>query len=337
MKLKKERGITLIALIVTIIVLMILAGVSINLLFGQYGIITRAIEARDATKIGEYKEKIDLIRLDLQMMDPDYEAPTKAQMKTEFDENQKTWVATTRFIIDKGMEKLELTTKEGYIFYITETTTEYKGKGEVVDTSALESADVIEIKLTEQLTNTNKVQITDLSGKDYYEIKYQIGSTEGEWQDINSGDIVDVAYGTTIYAKLVYGSDSGVIHKLVISNTSPTIVAKTVDTTNMVRKTNKSLADLFEITWGSDGTGTVEYKVTGNLTFNNTSFSNTNISNISDLELGTYNVLCTITSPSNEVVSATNENVKITTLSNTTVADACNTQVDAKAIYSSYD
>ena len=38
---KKERGITLIALVITIIVLLILAGVSIAMLTGNNGILTR--------------------------------------------------------------------------------------------------------------------------------------------------------------------------------------------------------------------------------------------------------------------------------------------------------
>ena len=43
----KERGITLIALVVTIVVLLILAGVSINALFGDSGIINKAKDAQN--------------------------------------------------------------------------------------------------------------------------------------------------------------------------------------------------------------------------------------------------------------------------------------------------
>ena len=51
-KLKEElkygkKGITLISLVVTIIVLIILASVSINLLFGENGLITMAQKAKD--------------------------------------------------------------------------------------------------------------------------------------------------------------------------------------------------------------------------------------------------------------------------------------------------
>lgn len=42
---KKEKGITLVALVVTIVVLLILAGVSISLVIGQNGIVTRAQDA----------------------------------------------------------------------------------------------------------------------------------------------------------------------------------------------------------------------------------------------------------------------------------------------------
>ena len=47
---RKDRGITLIALVVTIIVLLILAGISISMLTGQNGILNRASEAKEKNK-----------------------------------------------------------------------------------------------------------------------------------------------------------------------------------------------------------------------------------------------------------------------------------------------
>ena len=43
---KNNKGITLVALVVTIVVLLILAGVSINLVLGDNGIIAKAKEAQ---------------------------------------------------------------------------------------------------------------------------------------------------------------------------------------------------------------------------------------------------------------------------------------------------
>ena len=55
---RKEKGITLIALVITIIVLLILAGVSIAMLTGQNGILTQAQNASKQTDIGKEKEQI---------------------------------------------------------------------------------------------------------------------------------------------------------------------------------------------------------------------------------------------------------------------------------------
>ena len=45
-KLKKNNGITLIALVITIIVLLILAAITISALTGENGLLSKAIEAR---------------------------------------------------------------------------------------------------------------------------------------------------------------------------------------------------------------------------------------------------------------------------------------------------
>lgn len=57
---RKNKGITLIALIVTIIVLLILAGISIIMLTGQNGILNRAGEAKEKTGIAQIDESVKL-------------------------------------------------------------------------------------------------------------------------------------------------------------------------------------------------------------------------------------------------------------------------------------
>ena len=59
--LKNNKGITLIALVITIIVLLILAGVSIAMLTGDNGVLSRASSAKVANKLGEVKDEISLI------------------------------------------------------------------------------------------------------------------------------------------------------------------------------------------------------------------------------------------------------------------------------------
>ncbi len=64
---KSDKGITLVALVVTIIVLLILAGVSINLVAGSNGILGRAQKAVDLNNMVKIKEEIELKIAELQM------------------------------------------------------------------------------------------------------------------------------------------------------------------------------------------------------------------------------------------------------------------------------
>ena len=80
-KLKEElkygkKGITLISLVVTIIVLLILAGVTIATLTGDNGILTRATEAKNKTEESSDIEKIRLAITETQMGDIGYQELT---------------------------------------------------------------------------------------------------------------------------------------------------------------------------------------------------------------------------------------------------------------------
>ncbi len=55
---RKEKGITLIALVVTIVVLLILAGISVSMLTGEDGLIKQSQKAKEETEKAEEKEKI---------------------------------------------------------------------------------------------------------------------------------------------------------------------------------------------------------------------------------------------------------------------------------------
>ena len=59
-KFRKKNGITLIALVITIIVLLILAGISIAMLTGDNGILYKATIAKEVTNEAEAKEKVQL-------------------------------------------------------------------------------------------------------------------------------------------------------------------------------------------------------------------------------------------------------------------------------------
>ena len=65
-KFEKNKGITLIALVVTIIVLLILAGISITMLTGQNGVLKRAVEAKSRQHASSIAEVIKLEMLSIE-------------------------------------------------------------------------------------------------------------------------------------------------------------------------------------------------------------------------------------------------------------------------------
>ena len=72
MKTKEVRGITIISLVVTIVVLLILAGISINAVIGDNGIIKKAQNSAELTKESEAKEIINRIVMEFYLTN-DYE------------------------------------------------------------------------------------------------------------------------------------------------------------------------------------------------------------------------------------------------------------------------
>ena len=62
-----SKGITLIALVVTIVVIVLLGGMSINLLFGNEGILDKAKEAGKEYDVSAIKESLELEKAPVQL------------------------------------------------------------------------------------------------------------------------------------------------------------------------------------------------------------------------------------------------------------------------------
>ncbi len=106
-----DNGITLIALVITIIILLILAGVSLNLVFRENGIINKAQDVAEISKKADIKEKI---RLDIL----EEELKAKSEGKSGIEENE------LNKIIEKYGELQEdkdtIITKDGYEISLNE-------------------------------------------------------------------------------------------------------------------------------------------------------------------------------------------------------------------------
>ena len=84
-KFKRNKGITLIALVVTIIVLLILAGISISMLTGQNGILNRASEAKSKNGTAQNGDLVKLSAMDA--LSQGLGTITDANLKTALNNN----------------------------------------------------------------------------------------------------------------------------------------------------------------------------------------------------------------------------------------------------------
>ena len=128
-KQKRNDGITLIALVITIIVLLILAGISIGAITGDNGIINQAQNAKNDTEYSQWEEQIDFAIIDAEnkhkkptMDDVIEELINKDIISDETKVDKATGAITTNepsYIIEDKLND--------YIEDIIPTTTSYVG------------------------------------------------------------------------------------------------------------------------------------------------------------------------------------------------------------------
>ena len=86
---KENKAITLIALVITIIVLLILAGVTIAALSGDNGILTNATKAKYATELSQYNEELQNYKANKLLENLEFEGATLISAENSLDYNTK--------------------------------------------------------------------------------------------------------------------------------------------------------------------------------------------------------------------------------------------------------
>lgn len=118
---KRENGVTLIALAVTIIIMLILAGATISMLTGNSGITTNASKAKTKSYLADIKEEYELY-LSEKRMDDEYDLDTLyANDKTIRYEGNEVGSGITEICssIKKGDEK-KFEIIKGKIYYVSQ-------------------------------------------------------------------------------------------------------------------------------------------------------------------------------------------------------------------------
>ena len=126
----KQKGITLIALVITIIVLLILAGVSIATLTGQNGVLTQAQNAKEETEESKEKEEVRVAYMAAKTAKGEDigELVLESEMNEELKNIGSDGNAT-------GTTNLTVTFPNGNVYTINQTTGEISGpeKEEIED------------------------------------------------------------------------------------------------------------------------------------------------------------------------------------------------------------
>ena len=223
----KERGITLIALIITIIILLILAGVTINVILGENGLFSIAKQAGEDYKQAGAREKLEAVLVELQ-----------ADKITKPDYNEKDYIDNR--LKQNNMEvEGDIVTVEGWQFEIdrsipeiaqslgkeTEFKKDTRGKAKFVyDT---ETQNVAKVEVTIEID-------ASISG---YTVQYNIvenSDTSTNWVDYTAGSTIEVRKNITIYGRIIDKTTNEVGYKFsgkisTIDETAPQAATITFD------------------------------------------------------------------------------------------------------------
>ena len=228
----KNSGITLIALVVTIIVLLILAGITLNLLLGDTGIFEKAKNSEDAYKIGALKDKIYATILDWEV--------EKKIPNTTGDETIGTLESLWDKFVDadiidnpeediyhqEGTDIYEVTTNEGYV---VEIVVKEDGTVEIVDVVREDKAPPRIRKITSSVTSSSihvEVSIARSTGKvklSYYYKKD--GEDDNSYialkEDVTelTADFTELKQNIIYNIKVVVTDDNGSTEKVISERT----------------------------------------------------------------------------------------------------------------------
>ena len=177
---KGESGITLIALVVTIVVLLVLAGITISLVFSENGVINKAQEANENTKIAQVREQLELAK------GPEYiEGNGKYNPDSYFERIEAEGIIGNKDtdVIDNGDGTYEVTTTPGYIFKITLVPS--KDNVEDIQIEHIGKVDgprIRNLKVTNKTTNSITVEVETANAEGATYTYYYKKDGETDWK-----------------------------------------------------------------------------------------------------------------------------------------------------------
>mgnify|MGYP004588358563 FL=1 len=146
-KLKNQNGITLVALVITTIILLVLAGITVVALSGENGLFSKTKQAREKYSISEAKEKLTtkLMQLQTEVTDEEQRSATIEDINKLVDENSKYYDKEIEGVKDRNENKLVKIS--GYYFEVD---------GQLNIVGNIDASELVVTETTYKVNSTNE-------------------------------------------------------------------------------------------------------------------------------------------------------------------------------------
>ncbi len=183
---RKEKGITLLALVVTIVILIILATVSINIVSKDGGVLTKAEQAKYVYEMSEVQQRIDMALLEVKTKNKG-----KAPVDKFIEHLKEREIIEPDSVVENSDGSIEATTPDGWVVKI-----EKEEDGKYVKSAEIEGkTNNLSVKITSiQLIPTTHditVKVTASRGeKAKYSYYYKQGAITDEEKGLSGDELV---------------------------------------------------------------------------------------------------------------------------------------------------
>ena len=226
--LRNKKGITLVTLVITIILLLILAGVSIRTLGGENGLITKTKIAKEENLKSEYKEKLSIAKTEA-IAEKNGQDVTLDEYIVQIKADKIEGIKSIEKITN---DKASVITKEGYIFIITVNTIEYYENENTLPEMNIKDANIEFLFYPNTWTN-KKVEVTVSKKENKYTL--QLSKNAEKWATTNKMTFEE---NGEIYARLIdeLGRTSDIASRKItkIDKEQP-VITEVTPSTNSVR------------------------------------------------------------------------------------------------------
>ena len=253
-KQKKQKGITLIALVVTIVVLLILSGVTINTIFSNDGILTMADEAKEQYEIGALKDSMSICILNWEVQKGLKDNITIDDLWINFkDANIITDPEQDISEPTKQGENdvYEVTTNEGYLVEIIVTPDGKASIGDIAKGDKLPPK-IVQINTT---NTTNSIHIEVLTSR------LENGTLSYYYKKSEQSDYIEIKKDTQDLTADIANLEQNVLYDIKVTATNENgTVEKVVQVTTGELKA-ESISQKGETIW-SNGVAQIELETT---------------------------------------------------------------------------